>query len=133
MLGVLFPEPKIKPLALRNDDIMGESGRELECTSWNWSKHTSRTSGKEMLKVTYYGGLSDDPIKEYICILHDGYAGQKALRLLGELANQSNAIPPAQNDLDSICAAMNDAEHPTIVEYRKSGKFYEVMKREWHS
>lgn len=131
--GAQFPEPEEKKLALRNDDIMGESGRELECTGWNWSKHTSRASGKEMLKVTYYGTLSDEPIKEYVCILHDGYAGQKALRLLGELANKANAIPPAQNALDDICAAMNDATPPAIVEYRKSGKFYEVMKREWLS
>jgi len=76
--GAAFPEPVKKALVLRNDDIMGLEGKELEVSAWAWKEHTSKASGKQMLAVTYYGGLSDAPITEYLPILHEGYAGDRA-------------------------------------------------------
>ena len=70
--GEQFPEPVKKSMVLRNDDIMGLDGQELEVTSWTWRKHISKASGIEMLAVTYYGGLSDTPITEYLPIMHEG-------------------------------------------------------------
>lgn len=129
--GALFPPPEEKKLTLHNDDIMGNEKQELEVSSWNWSKHTSRTTGKEMLKVTYYGDLSDKPISEYLTVAHDGWAGQKAMRILIEIASSSGAVISFVRELDDLCAVMNEAKKPDIVTYRKAGKFFDVLERRW--
>lgn len=127
--GTPFPPPEAKTFSLRNDDIMGLEGDSLEVTSWLWREHTSRTSGKEMLAVTYYGGLSDPPVTEYLTVCHEGYAGEKALTLLTRLAQKSGATLAAT--LQDTAEALNSAIPPAIVDYRKDGKFYRVLKREW--
>ena len=129
--GELFPPPKPKPLVLHTDDIMGKESHDLEVSAWFWSKHTSRTTGKEMLKVTYYGDLSDKPISEYLTIQHDGYAGQKAMRKLIDIASGSGAIISFVRELDDLCDVMNKATKPSIVSYRKAGKFFDVLDRKW--
>ena len=129
--GTEFPEPEEKKLQLHNDDIMGNEGHDFEVSGWHWSKHTSRASGIEMLKVTYYGDLSDAPINEYLTIKHDGYPGQKAMRNLIDIASESGAVISFVRELDDLCQVMNAAKHPAMIEYRKNGKFYEVMNRKW--
>ena len=130
--GEPFPEaaPPAKP-KLHNDDIMGLECTEMNVTSWTWRKHTSRTSGKEMLRVTYYGGLSDAPIHEYLTVNHGGWAGQKALKTFSELASKSGVdMVDLQNaDLDLASMIMNDAMPPTSIEYRMDGKYHRVLKR----
>ena len=110
---------------------MGNEGHDFEVSGWHWSKHTSRASGIEMLKITYYGDLSDQPINEYLTIKHDGYAGQKAMRNLIDIASESGAVISFVRELDDLCQVMNTAKHPAMIEYRKNGKFYEVMNRKW--
>lgn len=131
--GALFPEPVKKAMVLRNDDIMGLEGKELEVTSWAWRKHISKASGIEMLAVTYYGSLSDAPITEYLAIMHDGYAGQKAMGLLLSMANSASIVPGGLNvqTMIEMVQNMNNATPPKLIEYRKDGKFYRVMKRSW--
>jgi DNA repair protein RadD len=131
--GALFPEPERKKLELRNDDIMGLEGKELDVTGWAWRKHTSKASGKDMLAVTYYGGLSDPPITEYLPIMHEGYAGQRAMGLLLSIANSASIVPGGLNvaTMDEMAANMNNATPPKFIEFRKDGKFFRVMKRGW--
>lgn len=127
--GAPFPAPEKGGFTLRNDDIMGIEGDTLSVTSWNWREHTSRTSGKDMLAVTYYGSLSDAPVTEYLTVLHEGYAGDKAMRLLSTLASNAGAV--LGNTLGETVEALNNAQPPTEVEFRKDGKFHRVLKREW--
>ena len=129
--GTDFPEPEEKKLQLHNDDIMGLQGHDMPVSGWHWSKHISRTTGKEMCKVTYYGDLSDPPINEYLTIMHEGYAGQKAMRKLIEIAASAKAFIAGVRDIDQLCTIMNESLYPKAIEYRKVGKFYEVMNREW--
>jgi DNA repair protein RadD len=129
--GFLFPEPKVKTFTLRDDDIMGIEAQELEVTEWNWRKHVSKASGKEMLAVTYYGALSDKPITEYLPINHEGYAGQKALERLVEAKRQSCAPNTEESSLDGIADAMNKGAPPAAITYKQDGKFYRVMTRSW--
>jgi DNA repair protein RadD len=131
--GALFPEPVKKSMVLRNDDIMGLEGTDMEVTSWNWRKHTSKASGKDMLAVTYYGNLSDAPITEYLPIAHDGYAGQRAMGQLLSLATSASIAPGGLNvaTMDEMAANMNEATPPKFIEFRKDGKFFRVMKRSW--
>lgn len=128
-------EQKEKPLVLRNDDIMGIEAQAMHVTQWNWRKHTSRSSGKDMLAVTYYGALSDIPVTEYLPVCHDGFAGQKAMRQLVTMERQSGAAiggTIADDDfLDGAALALNQSRPPAQIEYRRDGKFFRVLTRRW--
>ena len=129
--GAEFPEPKVKTFTLRDDDIMGIEAHELQVTEWNWRKHVSKASGKEMLAVTYYGALSDKPITEYLPINHEGYAGQRALESLIVAKRRSNAPNTEESSLDGIADAMNRGVAPTTITYKQDGKFFRVLTRSW--
>jgi len=121
-----------KKLELRYDDIMGLDGNEMKVTDWRWRKHISRTSGKEMLSVSYYGGLSDPAITEYFPVTHDGYAGQKAAQKIYYLSNLSKAkINVMETNLDAMSDALNTGRPPHTIKYEKDGKFYRVTDRSW--
>jgi DNA repair protein RadD len=128
-----FPVKEVKKLQLRNDDIMGLEGQELEVTSWAWRKHLSKQSGKEMLAVTYYGSLSDTPITEYLPIAHEGYAGQMAVQKLITIAERAQIVRGGLNvpTMIEMAQNMNNATPPSIIEYRKDGKFFKVTRRKW--
>ncbi len=136
--GAQFPEPQRKKLTLHDDDIMGLEGQELEVSSWMWRKHTSRASGKQMLACTYYGpGLAGAAVTEYLPILHEGYAGDKAMRQLLTMANSSGAhLAEAAHlegseGLDYLAVQMSNSKPPSSIEYRLDGKFHRVLKRSW--
>ena len=107
----------------------------MHVTQWNWRKHTSRSSGKDMLAVTYYGALSDIPVTEYLPVFHDGFAGQKAMRQLVTMERQSGAAiggTIADDDfLDGAALALNQSRPPEQIEYRRDGKFFRVLTRSW--
>lgn len=126
-----FPEPEKKPLTLHNDDIMGLQGLKLEVTKWSWVTHTSKASGKEMIKVTYYGALSDKPVSEYVPVLHQGYAGQKAMALIASVSRKAGVKLPGEGTLQDLCDLLNSGASPSEIEYKKDGKFYNVIKRIW--
>lgn len=135
--GFAFPLPEPPKLELRHDDIMGLEGADLDVSSWIWRKHTSRASGKEMLAVTYYGGLSDRAITEYLPILHDGYAGQKAMQSLLTIATAArtrgiaDAAMSGTDGLDRLAEHMTNSTHPASIKYKADGKFYRVLRRTW--
>lgn len=131
--GFVFPPPAPPKLKLYNDDIMGQEGTEMRVSSWTWRRHISRASGNEMLSVTYYGALSDPPVAEYLAVLNQGYAGEKANNLLMLLARLSGAPLDALDDkinwLDQVSGIMNQAKPPATIEYKKDGKFFNIIKR----
>ena len=131
--GEPFPvaEPKEDDLRLRTDDIMGLEDSEIIVTDWRWRKHTSRQSGKDMLMVTYYGGLTDKPIKEYFPVTHTGYAGEKAFRTIGQIAAKAGVSFQPGGDLDDWADVLDKGEPPTIINYRMDGKYHRVTKRMW--
>ena len=141
--GFEFPESDKKEafVQLHDDDIMGFQPIEMPVTAWKWAKHVSRTSGKEMLRVSYYGGISDPIVTEYLTVLHEGYAGEKALRLLRSFfAKQGISMvgDAVINDLVSNHRASHIAEicekklwKPDSISYLREGKFFKVMDRTW--
>lgn len=129
--GTPFPPPKEKLLVLHQDDIMTGIS-ELDVSGWNWQKHTSKTSGIEMLKVSYYGGLSDPAITEYCTILHDGWAGSKARKLLAEIAHKANVTLDYESaDLIDIAELMNKGTPPDLLSYKRDGKFHKIIDRSY--
>jgi len=133
--GHAFPPPAEKKLVLRQDDIMGLEGMDMHVTDWHWRKHISRASGNEMIALTYYGGLTDPPITEYLPVLNQGFAGNKAMQLLHDIARQSNAtlsgINQATEPLTYLVVQMNKSNAPKLISYKRDGKFYKVVKRLW--
>lgn len=131
--GELFPEPekKEKSFLLRNDDIMGLSASEMQVREWQWRSHISASSGKEMVKVSYYGGLSDPIITEYLPLLHGGFAAQNALAILAHISNQNGVEIPDTPDIQTLCDVMQNGLPPKVINYKKDGKFYRVIKRLW--
>ncbi|NBR22379.1 MAG: DEAD/DEAH box helicase [Micrococcales bacterium] len=133
-----FPPSVPKPLTLRHDDIMGVDAKQMIITGWNWRKHISNTSGKEMLAVSYYSkNLSDPSITEYLPLRHDGYAGDKAVNELAKMANASGVgsrelFATGITKLDEIARYMNDGKPPATIKYKKEGKFYRVLSRNWN-
>lgn len=124
-----FPEAEKAPLKLHDVDIMGVSGTDMKVTAWHWSKHISKASEKEMLKVTYYGALSDTPVTEYLTVTHDGWAGQKARALMGMLAAKAGGH--ILDDISETALVMNEATPPAEIEYKIDGKYYRVIDRRW--
>ena len=124
-------------MELHDDDIMGLEGKNLEVRTWNWRRHVSRASGKEMLSCTYYGHLWDKPITEYLAVLHDGYAGDKAMRQLMSMAGSSGAqlseVSHLEDSagLDYVAVQMSNSKPPSTIEYKMDGQFHRVVKRSW--
>lgn len=135
--GYLFPEPEKKHLTLHSDDIMGLEGVEMKVRSWTWRKHKSKTSGKEMFSITYYGNLSDKPITEYLPVTHQGVAGDRAIMNFIQIAKRSGVEVQCiesmllNDELDESAKIMTGSNPPILLEYRKKGKFVEVINREW--
>jgi len=129
--GNPFPPPAREALTLHHDDIMGIEVQEMEVTEWRWRKHTSRASGKEMLAVTYYGGLSDPLVDEYFPVTHGGYAGEKALGAVTGIAGQCSVAFRDAVSLDDWADRLNAGAIPTAIDYRRDGKFYRVLRRTW--
>lgn len=124
-------EDKTKNWSLSNEDIMGMEDQGMNVTEWKWRKHVSQNSGKEMVKVTYYGILSDKPVTEYLTILHPGYAGQKAMEALRSISQSSGVKLADADDIDSLCYVLNKSEPPQSIHFRKDGKFVRVTHRVW--
>jgi DNA repair protein RadD len=132
--GAPFPVATKAPVKLHNLDIMGIDGSDMMITDWKWRKHISRTSGKEMIAVTYYGALSDPSVTEYFPITHDGYAGEKARKELFKIAKNAdvdNETVFRSDDIEAIAILLNFGDPPDEIEYIKDGKFFRVMKRVW--
>ena len=112
---------------------MGNGLIEMNVTGWQWRQHTSRTSGKDMLAVTYYGALSDPTVREYFAITHDGFAGQKALQKLLEVATEAKVKEGglAVQSLEQMADNMNESIPPKLIKYKRDGKFFRVIAREW--
>jgi len=132
------PAPKENDLRLRQNDIMGKEPDTFAICDWAWLPHISRTSGKPMLRVAYVFDLASKPILEYLPICHEGYAGQKAGRLLLEIAGEAGASLPqwvggadAGDNLTALAKAMNEALPPKEIDARRDGKFHQVLKRRW--
>ena len=131
--GAVFPERKKSELSLRQDDIMGIEPMDLQVSDWMWRQHTSRSSGIEMVAVTYYGGLSDKPVTEYLPICHSGYAGDRARINLASIARAAGVKPDLieSGDLLHLCKALTIGIKPHLVRYKRDGKFFRVVERRW--
>lgn len=125
------PEQQETPMSLANDDIMGLEPTEMAVTGWTWRKHTSRASGKDMLSCTYYGALSDPAVTEYLPVVHEGYAGEKARRQVISIAVKSGAND-LSDDLAAMAKSLTASTPPNVLKFKRDGKFHRVIERVWN-
>jgi DNA repair protein RadD len=117
--GFEFPvEKKEDDLYLRNDDIMGIEPNRLDVQFWRWENVTSKKTGNDMLKVTYYGDIGQKPVIEFFCINHPGYASIRAWKSLNEMGI----------DTDNI-EVLNNSTMPDFIVYKKDGNFNKILQR----
>jgi DNA repair protein RadD len=161
--GYEFPPPEKPALVLHDDDIMGldkKRGREMVVRRWQWFVHTSKTSGKPCLAVTY-SGENDSHITEYFTVWHGGYAGEKSIKetdkivsalMLRDGDKYDDFLLPPRNYIDEYGAVrlnikrfflpedfsryftdyLNEyAAPPRSITYEYEGKFPRVIKREF--
>lgn len=131
--GEAFPPPQKEKTRLHQDDIMGVDKKHvLNVKSWRWQKYTSQKSGKTMLKVSYYGNLSDPPVQQYFTIFHEGRAGEYARIKLFQIFEKAgvDASTIAQ-DVSDIAKAAAKGKPPARVIYEKNGKFFNVKGVEY--
>lgn len=131
------PAPTTERVDLHDTDIMGidmPDDEAMQVTEWSWERYTAK-SGKDMLRVTYYGALSDRPVIEYLAVTHEGYAGQKAWQTVASIAARvAEHMPPdllSESDLDVVAGVMNKAPHPSEIKYQREGKFARIKRRTW--
>ena len=130
--GWEFPSPEVKPLRLHNDDIMG-NGKTMRVKSWLWRVYTSN-SGKEMVTITYFSADNlAEMVTEYLCLLHGGYAQDKAQRLLSGIAKRAGAVIENPYDLEEVVKTMNIAPPPVEITKERDGKYYRVTGRVWNN
>ena len=127
--GTPFPERKPKKLKLHDDDIMGLEGKTLHVQSWLWRVQMAQ-SGKKMLVVSYYGGLSDPVVREYLTVLHDGVAGGKARNTVSKYLLWANVTP--SDNLEETASRLSAARPPARIEYKVDGKFFRVLRRSFN-
>jgi hypothetical protein len=101
--------------------------KDFEVSGWGWEVQTSRKSQKPMVVCSYYAkDLSSEPIKEYFCVYHDGYAGYKAMAKLKTLCKEAGIeyIPEDITELKKTTA-------PKVLKYKLNNRFPEIISREW--
>ena len=132
--GYVFPvEEKGPDWYLHNDDISGLANTVMRVRSWRWELHTGKTSGKQSLQVSYFGDLSDPVIREWHVVFHPGYAGQYALEQLAIIARHSGVDIWAPDSPEAVVEVLNAGKPPSVVEFRKSGKYYRVKYSRWEA
>ena len=163
--GHLFPVPEepekppegLKLLKLHTDDIMNEAPPKIMTVGgWVWRVHTSKASGKQMLACTYYPpSITDDPVKEYFAVTHDGYAGDKAARQVlaiinagsnGKTLHSLNNAQAIKSCLKEVAAYLNNLSTPdnigapekgaiilppAAIKYQRDGKYHKIIERQW--
>lgn len=123
-------EEKAQVVRLRDDDIMGIAPVDMVVTDWRWRRHVSRASGKEMLAVTYYGGLASG-VTEYLPVMHEGQFGDRVRALTLTIAKKAGVTLSPDDDLYDIADALNDGQPPARITYKREGKFFRVLDREF--
>ena len=146
--GHVFPEPEHKErevtLALDGvSDIMGRAPTRSPVRGWWWHVSKSRNNGTPMLVVDYaLADLSAPPVKEYLCLMHGGYAEEKAFKTLRELMRGSGVLEryplaatidhvTGEDELKQIAAVMRDARAPDAVQWCPDGRYTRVTGRIW--
>ena len=127
------PETPARDFTLNEtEDIMGGTTR-MAVRSWMWRVVRSHKGNIPMLRVDFQGANFLDPdVSLYLCLMHGGYATQKARRTLEALTLQKAPKDIDEKWLNSLARYITSIPiHPTWIEYRRRGRYYDVTQWGW--
>ena len=75
--------------------------------------------------------MNDRPLTEYVTVLHDGYAGYKAMERLKSISGKVGVDYMVQPRLDAWCDELGRSSAPTEIAFTKNGKFFDIVDRIW--
>lgn len=134
------PEPvvtknKDPDLRLRDDDIMGGM-MTLNVSEVVWAVHTSKTTGIQMLKARFYGGLTDPSIDAYYGVY--GYDDKPFYRNKCRqtvdrfIYHDWDWLSTDFQHLDDLCSDLSVyGNKPLAIEYKRDGKFFKILNTIW--
>lgn len=135
--GWMFPPPELKhdETADTNSEILSKPV-EFEVISWTLSEHEKKGSKPEdprTLRVDYTvrevgaeGNLTEQTISEWVCIEHDGFAGDKATAWWDQ---HSLAVRPAFAD-EAVSLWLRGAViAPQRITAKRDGRWWRVTDR----
>ena len=132
--GYVFPPAEKKALALSSADA--ETGLlTLSINKWDWSVVLSKKGEIPMLLCRYYGYKVGDPVlRQYYCIMHNGYARQKAIANLADVCNRTHINLNECTSIEDVASKLNAAPSiPKSVTYRPNGKYLEISNVKWEN
>lgn len=127
--GYEFPI-KRDPLVLRNDDIMGELPLQQKVYAWKWEQETSR-AGNDMIVVSYYSDMASEPLREYLLIWAENYAGIKGRATLGSICEQIGIDWTRYKNIEHFLEDIRKAAPPSKIDWTWDGKYKRVINRVW--
>ena len=147
--GYVFPVQDKKPQILKlhtKDDIMGIELPEMELRGWFWQVQLARKNNIPMIRIDYEPkDLTLPRVSEYLCLMHDGYAQEKACKNLkryiklscpeemqsGLIGNPANFVFSAENLKNWADFVNNNSRPPTRIKYVRNGKYFNAVKAIW--
>ena len=138
--GHVFPinEPEESKDFVLNEteDIMGSPVR-MDIRDWKWRVVPSKKTGIPMIRVDFYSkNLMEPRVPLFLCLLHSGYAEEKARMRLRKLV-EIDIEPANEGDLQKIVNAINNPgmggsyPPPFWIEYRRTGRYKNVTRWGW--
>lgn len=68
---------------------------------------------------------------EYLPVLHEGFAGEKARRQVISIALKSGA-DDLSDDLTEMAKALTASQAPALLKFERDGRFHRVIERVWN-
>jgi DNA repair protein RadD len=135
--GFEFPPPELKhdERADEASSILAEP-QTFPVSQWQFSRHVKKDSDKpNTLRVDYYiQGDLETTISEWVCLLHDGFAGKKARKWWAEHSEDDVDSLSEMLGMDQIDVALQlfadgEIKEPVEITAIKDGNFWRVLSR----
>ena len=129
--GYEFPIER-DPLVLRNDDIMGKLPAQQKVYAWRWEQKTSR-AGNDMIVVSYYSDMASEPLREYLLIWNEDYAGIKGRATLSTICEQVGVDWTRYKKIEGFLENVRMTSPPTKIDWTWNGNYKRVINRIWEN
>jgi len=139
--GDIFPEPEYKdphattagnlsPLLLEGEVKKPAPAEWVKITHIGYTKHRAKSGKNPTMRVDYYMNAYDDPISEWVCIEHKGYALMKATEWWSSNAGRGNPIPFTVDDaLELIHSQQSPINQPIAILVQKDKSGYDKISQ----
>lgn len=136
--GHAFPEPEytdphettagnLSPIELGEPEIREPEWVKISHVAY--AKHKAKAGKKPTMRVDYYPNMFDEPISEWVCIEHQGYALTKATEWWSNNAGRGHTIPFTVDDaLELIHSDVSPIRQPIAILAQIDKNGYNVIK-----